>query len=160
MSNFRVIAGCPCNKWIAPYFSIVTADAQATVNSIYRGQDAAWILHKHGHQTQAELYQLFLQGKGNPANPPGFSTHELRSDGAAYPSIPRGGRLDWWQQGLDVNDSDVEHVIRQAAWHGWHMFQPYSAGTEFHHLNFSSKPRPTPHTVRRLWHLRRSLPRS
>lgn len=160
MSEFRVIQGCPCNKWIAPYFAIVTADAHATVNSIYRGQDAARILHKHGHSTQAELYRLYLEGKGNPANPPGFSTHELRSDGVAYPSAPRGSDLQWWQQGIDVNDDDIAHVRHQAVLHGWHMFQPYHSGTEFHHLNFRHKPRPTRHTVRRLWHLRRTLPRS
>lgn len=160
MGDFRVIQECPANKWIAPYIAIVCNDAHATINSIYRGNDAAVILHRHGKHTQSELYQMYLHGQGNPANPPGYSTHELKSDGAAYSYMPRGTSLQWWQQGFDVNDADVEHVIKQADWHNWILFRPYSSGSEYHHLNFKSKPRPTGHTLKRIWRLRSTLPRS
>src|SRR5262249_27850627 len=130
--------------------------------SIYRGDDAAAILHRHGKHTQRELYQLFLEGRGAPANPPGFSTHELRSDGAAYPQFSRGGPAPWWAHGLDVNHWEVPHVIAAAARYGWRLFQPYHSGDEFHHLNFASRPkRPRPGTRlwARLWRLRATLPR-
>lgn len=160
MAKLCLVRNSPVYNDIGPYIDIITTDAHASVNSIYRGDAAAHLLHKYGKHTQRELYQLFLLGQGNPANPPGFSTHELRSDGAAYPSVLRGHTLAWWQQGFDVNDWDVKNVIAQAASHGWKVWQPYSAGSEFHHLNFRVKPRPTPHTIKRIYDLRHNLPRS
>lgn len=162
MSAFRTIQGCPVHADIAPYIAICLLDCGAVVNSIYRGSDAAAILHRHGKHSQAELYQLFLDGAGNPANPPGFSSHELRSDGVAYP-VARGEPLAWWQQGFDVNDTDVERVIAAGARYGWQLHRPYSSGSEFHHLNFRIQP-PRPRAATRLWarlwRLRATLPRS
>jgi lysozyme len=140
--QFVVIQGCPCPHLIAAYIEIVVEDAHATVESIYRGTDAEAILNAHGKHSQAQLYEMFLHGQGNPANPPGFSTHELKSDGAAYPSVPRGHDLDWWQQGVDVNDSDVVNCIRVAGQHGWHLWRPYPTGSEYHHINFQQEPAP------------------
>jgi hypothetical protein len=157
--SFRVINGCPANVWIAPYIAIVCNDAKATVNSIYRGQDAAHILHRHGKHTQQELWDMYQRGQGYPANPPGRSTHELKSDGVAY-RVPAGRDLKWWQQGFDVNDQDVQNVINQAAWHGWALYRPYSTGSEYHHLNFARRPWPTRHTLARIIRLRATLPRS
>jgi len=159
--NFRVVNGCPVGKDIAPYIAIVTADAGATANSIYRGADAQAILTAHGHQSQAQLYAGFEAHKPGflPANPPGFSTHELKSDGAAYPSGPRGGQLQWWQEGFDVDDDKVDAVKAAGLAHGWDLFQPYSSGTEFHHLNFRAEPKPTPRTAARILKLRATLPR-
>lgn len=157
-----VVQDCPCFSDIAPYISIVATDAHATINSIYRGQDPAAkrILHKYGKRTQAELYWMYVHGQGYPANPPGFSTHELYSDGVAFPSVPRGHRLPWWAQGFDVNDSDVERVIWQAASHKWKLWRPYPTGSEYHHLCFRERPRPTPRTLARIRRLRATLPRS
>lgn len=157
--DFRVIQGCPVPKNIAPYIAIVARDANATVNSIYRGHDAERILNAHGKHSQAQLYAMFLAGHGNPANPPGFSTHELKSDGVAYPRTPRGHDLLWWQQGFDVNDADVLRCIRAARSHGWFLWRPYSSGSEFHHLNFVRRPWPRPRTALRIVRLRRTLPR-
>lgn len=126
----------PAPSLVAPYIDIITDGA--TVNSIYRGEDAASILHAHGRHTQAELYRMLGPGI---ANPPGFSTHELRSDGVAYP-VARGTKLGQWQVGFDVNDSDVPGVIAHAHRLGWVVFQPYHAGVEYHHLNFLSRPGP------------------
>jgi hypothetical protein len=140
---------------IAPYFALLAKEARATVNSIYRGSDAAAILHRHGKHTQAELYRTLPPGT---ANPPGRSTHELRSDGAAYAG-PIGRKLEWWQQGIDVNDGDVERMMREARKHGWDLFQPYHSGVEFHHLNFRHRPVPRGATRARIILLRRTLPR-
>jgi len=159
--KFRVVQGCPCPINIAPYIEIVTQDAKAMVNSIYRGADAERLLNAHGHSSQRQLYTGWIERRPGylPANPPGFSTHELRSDGVAYPSVPRSAELPWWCQGFDVNDADVPHVKAAAARYGWEVWQPYSSGSEVHHLNFRRQPRPTRRTAARIVRLRLTLPR-
>lgn len=161
MATLCLVQRCPVFNDIGPYISIVTGDAHATVNSIYRGQDAETLLNKYGHSSQAQLYDGWIHHRPGflPANPPGFSTHELHSDGVAYPAVPRGGRLPWWGCGFDVNDSDVEHCVRIAASYGWELWRPYSSGSEFHHLNFKRVPQPGRQRMR-IYRLRRTLPRS
>jgi hypothetical protein len=159
--DFRVVQGCPVPRNIAPYIKIVTDDARATVNSIYRGTDAESILHRHGHSSQADLYSGWVRRLPGylPANPPGYSTHEQKSDGAAY-AVMRGHNLAWWQIGFDVNDDDVEKCISAAAKHGWVLFRPYAIGSEYHHLNFRFQPKPKTLRMRgRIIKLRATLPR-
>jgi hypothetical protein len=161
MSDFRVIQGCPCNPTLAPYIAMVSEEINGVVNSIYRGADAEPILRAHGHSSQAELYYGWIHRLPGflPANPPGRSTHELRSDGVAYAG-PLGRKLDWWQQGFDVNDDQVDHWKSAARSHGWVLFQPYNSGSEFHHLNFHQPPHPPSLRTRlRIIHLRATLPR-
>jgi hypothetical protein len=153
------VQACAVYSDIGPYIALLCNDAHATVDSIFRGDAAAALLHRYGKHTQREIYEEYIHGQEpNPANPPGFSTHELRSDGAAYPAVARGNELAWWQQGFDVNDSDVPNVIHQAASHGWHVFRPYSSGSEYHHLNFKERPHLTRHTRMRIFRLRVTLP--
>lgn len=138
--KYSVIDQCPIPRPLFPIAKKLKADTGCTFNSIYRGTDVQGILHKHGKHSQAELYQMYLNGTGAPANPPGYSTHELRSDGAAYPHVARGGALKWWQCGFDVNDWEIKEVIAAAKKHGWDLRQPYSTSSEYHHLNFTKKP--------------------
>lgn len=152
------VQGCAVYSDIGPYIAMLANDAHASVQSIYRGQDAARLLHRHGKHTQAELYSMAQKGIGNPANPPGRSTHELKSDAVAYPGYPRGHGLLWWMQGFDVNDSDTGRMIAQARVHGWTLFRPYPSGSEFHHLNFKSQPRLGVKTRPRIFRLRVTLP--
>lgn len=42
--GFRVIQGCPINARLAPYIELLRQEAHATINSLYRGEDAAAIL--------------------------------------------------------------------------------------------------------------------
>ncbi len=163
LPKFIVIQNCPTPPDIGAYIAVVVNDAHATLNSAYRGADAEHILNKHGKHSQAQLYDLFINHGGTPANPPGFSTHELRSDGVAYPMVTRGTELKWWMQGFDVNDGDVKNVMAAARKHGWQLFQPYHSGSEFHHLNFAQEPkRPTPGTPMwaRIWRIRLTYPTS
>jgi hypothetical protein len=154
MAKYRVVAGCPCGEQIAPYIELLRRESGCTINSIYRGQDAAAILHRHDKHTQAELYSTLPAGTANPA---GRSSHELRSDGRAFRG-PVGRRLDWWEQGFDVNDDDIAAVKRAAKKYGWEVYQPYPGGVEFHHLNFRRKPvARTRRTRLRLIYLRRRL---
>lgn len=156
--KFRVIDGCPVPNGIAPYVYLVLRQAGQTAASIYRGEDAKTILHRHGKSTQAEIHRLL------PAisNPPGFSQHELRSDGAGNPKVRRGGKLKPWQVGIDSggNDGRSKIAIESAARHfGWRARHPYSRGVEGHHWCFARRPRP--HGLRQ-WRLirktRQSLP--
>lgn len=141
--KFRIIDGCPCPEDIAPYIYLVLHRAGQQAASIYRGEDAKALLHAHGKHTQAEIHQMF------PAisNPPGFSEHELRSDGGPGKPPPRAV-LPSWMQGVDSggNDNASKHAIEAAAAHyGWVVVHPYSRGVEGHHWRFAKQPRPTSH---------------
>jgi len=132
--SFRVLQGNPCPDRIAPYIAVITAGS--TVNSIYRGSDAASILHAHSKHTQAEIHRMYP----STSNPEGQSTHDGHK-GGAFPGRPTD-RAEWWMQGWDVNDGDVERVIAAAHRRGWEVFRPYPRGAEFHHLCFAVQPRP------------------
>ncbi len=133
-SSFRMIDNRPCPERIAPYIAVITKGS--TVNSIYRGSDAADLLHKYGAHTQREIHEMYP----GISNPEGESTHDGHK-GGAYPGRPTD-RAEWWMQGWDVNDGDVQRVIAAAGRRGWRVFRPYSRGAEFHHLNFAAPPRP------------------
>lgn len=139
--KFRVIDGCPCPEDIAPYVYLVLRKAGQSASSIYRGDDAKAILHAHGKHTQREIHAAM------PAisNPPGFSQHELRSDGVGNPKVPRGGKLEFWQVGIDSgtdSEKDKEAVRRAAVHFGWQIKHPYSRGVEGHHWCFALRPEP------------------
>jgi hypothetical protein len=165
MATLCLVQHCAVYNDIAPYISILTTDAHATVDSIYRGVSATKLLNKYGKHTQYQLYhatpaQRIAWGILGTPDRPGQSTHELASDGVAYPNVRAFQPLAWWQQGFDVNAADVDRVIAQAAAHKWELFRPYSSGVELHHLNFKKRPSPTVHTVARIFRLRHTLPRS
>jgi hypothetical protein len=157
--RFLVVDGCPAPYSVAPYIYVVTRAAKQTASSIYRGSDAAGILHRHGKRTQAEIH------RDMPAisNPPGLSEHELRSDGADGSGIPRGERLPDYMVGVDSggdDDADREAVHHAARIHGWRIVHPYKRGVEGHHWRFSEAPHP--HSLRmraRIIYLRARLPR-
>lgn len=115
----------------------------ASLQSCYRGDDARLLLNRLGKQSQAQLWEGFQDHRPGyyPANPPGYSTHELHSDGAAYPSVPRGGRLAWWQCGIDIDDAHVPAFIAEAKKLGYDVWRPYPTGSEYHHVNFRKAPR-------------------
>jgi len=157
--RLRIIDGCPVPASIAPYIYIVLRDAGQTASSIYRGEDARTLLHAHGKSTQAEIHRQL------PAisNPPGFSQHELRSDGAGNPGVPRGGHLEEWQVGVDsgADDEAAKHRIENAAaGRGWVARHPYSRGVEGHHWCFAKRPRArSPRMVAKIIRLRATLPK-
>lgn len=98
------------------------------------------VAERYGRMSQWALYVAYwikrLPGF-SPANPPGRSTHELRSDGVAYRG-PVGRPLTWWKLGLDVSEADaLRSVLAQL---GYHAFRPYSAGSEAHHVNLRRSP--------------------
>lgn len=136
MPRFVEIAGCPCPVELAPFVREVMRRTGSAPVTIYRGSEpgALAILHAHGKHSQAELVALRAAGraaefgiKGTP-NAAGQSTHELFSDGRAFPS-PLGSKLDPMQCGMDWPDADVPRVIAEFAKLGCEPFRPYGAAT-------------------------------
>jgi hypothetical protein len=142
--RFVDVQGCPVPAKLARAIRPSLRATGATLESCYRGSDPAGarILRRHDKHTQAQLYDAWIRRIPGflPANRPGTSTHELRSDGAAYPHVPAGGRLEWWQCGMDVDDSHVDAFIRHLAKRGIKAWRPYRSGSEHHHINLRVAP--------------------
>jgi hypothetical protein len=104
------------------------------------------VAEKYGHQSQFALYQGWLRRLPGyyPANPPGYSSHELRSDGSAVYRVRRGAAIPKFMLGIDANDAGAsnscEHLVRWLNAHGYHAVRPYSAGSEAHHFSFTKSP--------------------
>lgn len=142
MSDYVLIQCNPVPKKLAPVMTQILDDSGASLQSCYRAQDSAALLHKCGKHSQTELYLGFIHHLPgyNPANPPGQSTHELRSDGVAYAG-PKGRRLLYWQVGIDIDDAHVQAFIRSAAKFGYHVTITYPGSrSEYHHVNFRKAP--------------------
>jgi hypothetical protein len=97
------------------------------------------VAERYGKLSQAALYAGWIAHKlgFNPANPPGRSSHELRSDGVAYRG-PMGRPLHWWQLGLDV--TEAAQLVRVLNRLGYRARRPYSSPSEAHHVNFRRSP--------------------
>lgn len=97
------------------------------------------VAERYGKMSQAALYAGWLAHRAgfNPANPPGRSTHELRSDAAAYRG-PVGRPLAWWQIGLDVTAH--AQLVAVATRIGYDLRRPYASGSEAHHVNLYRSP--------------------
>lgn len=78
-----------------------------------------------------------------PANPPGFSSHELRSDGIPFYG-KRGEPIPWWKLGIDavnVPGGDAARVVTWLNAHGYGARRPYTSRKERHHFSFTRSPR-------------------
>lgn len=156
--KFRVINGCPAPDDMAPYYWLVLRRAHQQASSIYRGDDAKAILHRHGKHTQREIHASM------PAisNPAGQSQHELRSDGNADDG-PVGRHLPTHRCGVDSggnSEHDKEQIRKAAAHYGWKVEHPYSRGVEGHHWCFKERPTARSRTMKlKIRAIRAGLPR-
>ena len=130
MPRFAEIDGCAVPRAYYPVFRKLKAVSGCTYNSIDRSDEAAPILHRNGKSTQSEVIRKHAEGVPGfgPANPVDESTHCRRNDGVAYPNLPRKAKLKPWQVGFDVDDDQVDDVIRAADELGWEVFQPAVLG--------------------------------
>ena len=136
--NFVVIDSCPVPAQLGPELRSIKAMSRATLVSCDRSPAAEALLAKLGKKSQRQLYELFQQGRGNPANRPGQSTHERRNDGVAYPG-PRGARLPYWCVGMDWTDAPA--VVQAAKAEGYIAVVTYPSNPrEGHHINFRREP--------------------
>lgn len=140
-SKFVVIDNCPVPRPMVPAVLAIRVKSGARLNSCYRGDQATSLLKRLGKMTQRMLYDGWVRRLPgfNPANPPGYSTHELFSDGAAYPRRPRGVPLCAWKCGMDWSDSAA--ALNAGRELGLDIRRPYADGREYHHLNFYKRPR-------------------
>lgn len=117
-------------------------DGHLTVSS---GDRRYGVAEKYGHQSQKALYDGWLARKPGylPANPPGFSSHELRSDGAAAYGVSRGGVISPYMLGIDAEYPGTGDATRVVAWlnaHGYDARKIYSTASEAHHFSFFKSP--------------------
>lgn len=145
--KYVYVYDCPCPYDVAPYAYLVLRRADEPASSIYRGSDAAPMLHKKGKHTQAEIHAD--PKYANISNPEGFSEHDLHSDGSnANPKVPRGGKLEPWQVGIDSgtdSQASKDRITAAAHHYGLHVKHPYTRGVEGHHWCFSVQPHPNKH---------------
>lgn len=137
------VQGAAVPRQLAAVIRPSLAATGATIFSCYRGSDpqGAAILRAHGKHTQEQLYYGWIHRLPgfSPANRPGTSTHELRSDSIAYAG-PTGRVLAWWECGMDVDDGHVDAFVRHLASRGVVAHRPYGFGAEYHHVNLRSRP--------------------
>lgn len=127
--KYAVIDGCPAPPQLALFLELLKQDVPGlTYNSIYRGDDAASILHAHGKHTQRELYASMPGG----VNPPDRGTHVLLGDGTVGKLHEK---LDPMRCGIDVDDTLVKKLIAAGRRRGITFAQPYPSGAEYHHLS-------------------------
>lgn len=150
---FKIFSGNVVPEKLVPLLSVIQQETGVRYQSVFRGKSARKLLAKVGKHDQAYLYDGWIHHRPGflPANPPGRSTHELRSDGVAYRG-PVGRRLHWWQVGIDVDDAHVDDFIRAANRHGWHAHITYpNSKLEHHHINLTREPKYSPYV---LWRTR------
>jgi lysozyme len=111
------------------------------------------VAERYGKRSQAVLFSCFdrfqklgkrcppdCMGQCNPANRPGESSHEIRSDGtAAFGNRRKGALLAWWELGLDVSESDALLQILPSLGYSVKRTYPNSI-KEHHHINFTKSP--------------------
>jgi len=110
------------------------------------------VAERFGKKSQATLFDCAQRkiatgqcpadcgGDCAPANPPGASSHELRSDANGFPG-PVGRQLKWFELGLDVSDSDGLISVLDQLGYKAHRTYPNSI-PEHHHVNFTASPGP------------------
>ena len=142
--RFKEIDGCPAPEKLYPALVKIKNRTPGLVyNSIYRGSDpkAAGILRRFGKATQVMLSNGWVRHLPgfNPANLPGFSTHELFNDGVAYP-VPRGTPLRYYQVGID--STNAPGFVESARELGFTATITYPGNPrEGHHANFRRQPK-------------------
>lgn len=114
--------------------------------TVASGDRRRGVAEKYGHQSQFALYQGWLRRRPGyfPANPPGFSSHELRSDGSRVYHAARGHKIPDFMLGIDATShgesNSCAHLVHWLNTHGYHAVRPYSAGSEAHHFSFTKSP--------------------
>lgn len=129
--------GCPVPRILAAVLS--DCGEQGWTGSVVSCDRRQGIAERFGHSSQAALYDGWIHHRPGflPANPPGRSTHERRSDSVPYPG-PLGRWLRPYQTGIDVTEWD--ELVAVAARLGYALHKPYSSASEAHHVNCLTDP--------------------
>lgn len=101
------------------------------------------VAERFGKSSQKYLFENQHRPGFFPANPPGFSSHELRSDGNAVYGVSRGRAIPKHMLGIDAVNRPGGDAARIVAWlnsHGYRATRPYRTGSERHHFVFLRSP--------------------
>lgn len=129
-----------CQAWAL--FDYVQHGGHLIVNSADRRKGVA---ERFGKLSQFALFEGFRLGKPGffPANPSGFSSHELRSDGNVFYG-PRGSAIPKYMLGIDAVDKPGGDALAVVKWlnrHGYEATRPYgNKASERHHFSFVKSP--------------------
>jgi hypothetical protein len=140
--RFAVVDSCPVPSGAAPLVVEAKHRSGETLESCFRGSEARAILARFGKHDQAYLWNGWVRHLPgfNPANPPGFSTHECFNDGPAFPSIRRGGRIPEVCVGQDW--SNGAHVVQIYRAMGVNAALTYPGSVrEKQHINIRQAPK-------------------
>ncbi|MEA2302449.1 MAG: hypothetical protein QOE44_2984 [Solirubrobacteraceae bacterium] len=148
MTNLVSFHGVPMPRGLA--FAIDHIEKHGAPVSIYSADRTVGAIAEHNKQFGTTLHaQEFLfdnQGKPgfNPANPPNRTSHCYFADGnPAYKDangrvVAPGGQIPWYSLGIDISDKgkaeDCREFLRVAHKLGYEFIQPYSSGSEQHHV--------------------------
>jgi hypothetical protein len=142
MDEVCVVDSCPVPSGAAPLVVEAKHRSGETLESCFRGSEARAILARFGKHDQAYLWNGWVRHLPgfNPANPPGFSTHECFNDGPAFPSIRRGGRIPEVCVGQDW--SNGAHVVQIYRAMGVNAALTYPGSVrEKQHINIRQAPK-------------------
>jgi hypothetical protein len=132
---------------------LVRARERGWEGHVNAGDRRAPTAEKYGKKSQKTLHNCFKATAGgtkpcppkcggdcNPANAPGQSSHELRSDGtASFSTQVVGGKLHWWELGVDVENPEalLKHFVKLD--YKAHKTYP-NTPKERQHINFTQDP--------------------
>lgn len=123
-------------------FALISADRRDAVLAAFN--------REHGTNLHGQQYLFDHQHEPGfyPANPPGRTSHCLRSDGNPVYRTLAGGRLPAYMLGIDAVDrgkqNDCTHLVQVLNELGIPAVRPYPGSGEAHHLVVT---RPFAHTA-------------
>ena len=132
-----MIDRCPVPTEAAPFVGEAKRRSGETLNSCFRGVEARPILNRYGKHDQSYLYWGWVRRLPgfNPANAPGFSPHECRSDGVFPPGYRRGARIPPQLVGTDWTNG--YHVVQAYRSMGIPAVMPYNSPFERQHVDIA-----------------------
>lgn len=148
MTNLVSFHDVPMPRGLA--FAIYHIEKHGAPVAIFSADRTVKAIAEHNKQfgtsLHAQQYLFDNQGKPgfNPANPPQKTSHCYFADGnPAYKNsrgqiVAAGGRIPWYALGIDLCDrgkrEDCREFLRIAHQLGYEFIQPYSSGSERHHV--------------------------
>jgi hypothetical protein len=121
---------------------IAIFSADRTIEAI-RAHNTQFGTNLHAQQW---LVNEFATGRGNPANPVNQTSHCYHADATIgrLLGVGIGATIPWWALGLDIADrgkvEDVRRFMNVAHLLNYPFRQPYTAGSERHHVILTASP--------------------
>lgn len=128
-----------CTTWLGLKLVLLTVASRSSWDAVVSSADRTSHADDCGDKlSQTELWWLYQNGQGAPANPPGTGTHEgiCDDDFARVSRFEQGDKLPRWAWGLDLGDgAGFEREGRRL---GFAVVRAY--GNEPWHCNLTENP--------------------